>query len=175
MGLISSRNNRYTRAYADYFPLVYSIIAAKVSDQDAVRDLCQDTFLRLYEKFDTVENVRAWLYGAVRNVLFEFFRSSKVSVEDVESIMSDAGMSFVNGFRDSRIIIEEALENIENFGDEQGKVLFDLVALYNFTYKDAAAHLGMSERQVRYRYGLSVARILEYLKSKGIRGLEELL
>lgn len=35
--------------------------------------------------------------------------------------------------------------------------------------------LGMSKRQVRYRYGLIVERILAYLQKQGIKSLEDLL
>ena len=94
---------------------------------------------------------------------------------DVEDVLDDAAMTFVNGFRDVRIIIKDAIESMENFGGERDRALFDLVAVNGFTYEEAGAQLGMSVRQARYRYGLAVERILDFLAKKGIKNLEDLL
>jgi DNA-directed RNA polymerase specialized sigma24 family protein len=72
-------------------------------------------------------------------------------------------------------MIEDALDNIENFGDERGKLIFDLIALYNYTYEEAAEHLGLTKRQVRYQYGLITNKLMDHFRTRGIHGLEDLL
>ena len=67
----------------------------------------------------------------------------------ISDIDDDINFSFVSRFAESRIILEEAFGNMELFGDEKGKSLFDLVAVYHYTYKETAAELGLSERQVK--------------------------
>ena len=41
---------------------------------------------------------------------------------DIDNIFNDAALTFVNGFRDMRIIVEEALEDVDIFKDENEKV-----------------------------------------------------
>lgn len=175
MNLIDAKTRTFTEAYNDYYPLLYNVIYSKIGDDDTTQDICQDVFTRFLVKFDTVQNHRTWLYGTMKNVLLELYKKKKATAVETESLFEDITMSFVNGFRDSRIMIEEALENIENFGDEKGKTIFDMVALYNYTYKEVGKELGITERMVRYKYTVIVDKLMAYFRSKGIHGLEELL
>lgn len=175
MAKLSTHINAYTQAYSDYFPIAYAVIYGKVRDADTANDLCQELFTRFYEKFDTIDNHRRWIYSAIRFILLEHYRSKNADSIEIESLVSDVRMSFVNGFRDSRIMIEEALDSLENFGEERNRTIFDLIALYNYTYEETADHLGISKRQVRYQYGLVVNRLMDYFRKAGIHGLEDLL
>lgn len=167
--------NAYTQAYSDYYPVAYAVIYGKVRNADTANDLCQELFTRFYEKFAEIDNYRRWIYSAIRFVLLEHYRSRNADSAEIESLVNDARMSFVNGFRDSRIMIEEALDDIGNFGDEKGKLLFDMIAFYNYTYDETASHMGLTKRQVRYQYGLIVDRLMDHFRKKGIKGLEDLL
>lgn len=89
--------------------------------------------------------------------------------------MDDLGVAYLNGFRDTRLMIQEALESEDNFADENDRVLFELVASYDFTYREAGEELGMSERQAKYRFGLAVRRMAEHFRKKGVEKLEDLL
>ncbi len=93
----------------------------------------------------------------------------------METLFDDVSLSFVNGFRDARIILEEALADDKNFDNETERTLFELVAFHNFTYEQAAKHLDMSLRRVGYRYRNILQRLMQYLKAKGIDDLEDLL
>ena len=169
------RKAKFVDAYSNYYSLIYSVICSKVSDTNQADDICQEVFLRLYEKIDEVNDHRKWLYGTMRLVFLEYYRKNRNDSVDPESLFADASMSFVNGFRDSRIIIEQALEDTANYGTTEDRTLFDLIALYNHSYAEAAAELGISERQARYRYGLVNNRLMEYFRQRGIKGLEDLL
>ena len=85
---------------------------------------------------------------------------------------NDVTLTFVNGFRDTRLIIDEAIKALV---DKTDRVLFDLVAVQNYTYEEAGSELGLSRRQVKYRYGLIVRSIVEYLNGKVIHKIEDLL
>lgn len=175
ISLLEKKASDFTNVYSNYYALVYSMVFTKVDNHDEAEDICQEVFLRFYEKFDEVLDPRKWLYGTLRNVVLEHYRKKGRNDANIDDIFQNITMSFVNGFRDTRIIIEEALDNTENFEDESERVVFDLVALYNFSYAEAAQQMGMTERQVRYRYAKVSERITHYLKKKGISSLEELL
>ncbi len=175
MKLFSSKTESFTELYNTYYPLIYSVVNSKVNNADDTEDICQEVFIRYFEKVDEVESPRKWLYGTLRNVVSDYYRKKKGKTVNVDDLFNDISFQYVNGFRDTRILIQEAFDNMNNFKDEKDKILFDLVAVYNFTYSETGEQLGLSVRQVRYRYGLIVKTLLDYFKQKGINSLEELL
>ncbi|OHD63495.1 MAG: hypothetical protein A2176_11335 [Spirochaetes bacterium RBG_13_51_14] len=164
--------DEFTQAYMEYYSQVFSSILTKVGNAEDARDLCQEVFLIFFDKFEKIENKRAWLYGTLRNVVYRHYAKKDPGV-DIDEVFNDVGLTFTNGFRDTRIIISEALEQIECGEDE--RTMLDLIATHNFTYGNAAGVLGLTRRQVEYKYGQLVKRILEYLNSKGIKDIAELL
>lgn len=174
MALIDKKTRRFIEAYSDFYPVVYSAVFAHVQDPDDAKDICQEIFTRFYDKYDEVENHRGWLFGAARYVILEHFRKNRRKV-DIDTVLDDENTGFVNGFRETRLVLKEALENPDNFSDERERILFELVAVHDFTYRDAGRQLGLSERQVRYRYGIITERILRYLGVRGIKRLDDLL
>jgi RNA polymerase sigma factor (sigma-70 family) len=158
-----------------YFTLIYSVIYGKMRNTHAAEDITQEVFVRFYEKYETIENHRVWLYGAMKNVIMEYARKHREIDIDIETLFADISMSYVNGFRDTRFMIEEALNNKDNFGDEKGRLIFDLIALNNYSYREAGDAVALSERQTRYRYNQITNRLMEHFRRRGVKGLEELL
>lgn len=168
------RFSSFSDVYSDYYSLIFSSIARKLNDESDTEDICQEIFIRFYEKFDEVENPRKWLFGTMRNVIFEYFRKKRPN-EDIDDFLGDVNLTYVNGFRDTRILISEALESEENFENEKEQILFDLIAINHYTYREAGNELGITKKQAGYQYGIIVKRIIDFLHKKGIHNLEDLL
>lgn len=174
--LVLDRASRdFTAIYSDLFPVVYGAVYSKIRDADDTGDITQEVFARFYMKMGEVENPRRWVLGMMRHSVMQFFRSRRGEEISIEEVFEDMNLVFVNGFRDARLIIQEALDNMENFNGERERILFELIAVNGFTYGEAGRELGMTERGVRRRYRLIVRRLVEYLRRKGIRNLEDLL
>jgi RNA polymerase sigma factor (sigma-70 family) len=173
---MAAKRDKFSEAYFEYYSLVRSVVYARVRDLDDSEDITQEVFIRFYEKMDEVENPRRWLLGAVRNVVFEYYRRRHGDEVNVESLFNDVSLSFVNGLRETRLIIDDALSHMEGVLDVQDQVLFQLVAVHGYSYSEAAKHLGFTKRKVEYRYRRITASLLDYLKSvRGIMSFEELL
>jgi RNA polymerase sigma factor (sigma-70 family) len=164
--------NQYTEAYMRYYPQIFSTILTKVNNLEDASDLCQEVFIILYEKFDTIHNIRAWLYGTLKNVVYKYYAAKNQDV-DIDKLFDSINLSYTNGFRDTRILINEAIEQIECSQEE--RIMLDLIAKHNFSYVNVAKILGLTRRQVEYKYGQVVKRIMDNLKKKGITDIEELL
>ncbi|MCP4132172.1 MAG: sigma-70 family RNA polymerase sigma factor [bacterium] len=171
---MSRKRDRFTEAHKTYYPLVFSAVQTKVDDVDDSKDICQDVFIKFYEKFDEIENHRKWLYGALRLSVLEFYRKRKDTV-DIDDLFADVSLTFVNGFREARIVIAEAIEKMDNFDNDHERALFDLVAVHNYSYSETGRELGLSKRQVEYKYRRIVDRVIDYLDKQGIQNLEDLL
>lgn len=175
MNIISGKVKKFTNIYNDFYSVVYNGIYTKILDKDLSDDLAQEVFTRFYEKFDEVENPRAWLLGTLRYVLLEHYRKNSVEKVDIDEIFYDTNIQYVNGFRDTRIILQEALNSSDNYKDDTDRIIYELIAVNNYTREEVARLLGLTRRQVSYKYKSVVERIVDYLKKKGVANLEELL
>ncbi|MDY6968108.1 MAG: sigma-70 family RNA polymerase sigma factor [Spirochaetota bacterium] len=171
---MTKKKDLFTEMHSKYYPLIFSAVYTKVDNVDDAKDICQEVFIKFFEKFGEIENYRKWLYGALRLAVFDFYRKSRPNI-NIDEVFDDISLTFVNGFRESRIIINEAIENMDNFDNETDKIMFDLIAINNFTYAQTAKQLGLTRRQVEYKYKKITDRIIDYLRKKGIDNLEDLL
>lgn len=169
------KNREFAEAYNNYFPMVFCAVNGKVSNRADAEDICQEIFITFHNKFETIENKRKWLYGALKFEVMKYYRKRRPEAVDPESLFIDTALSFVNGFRDARIIIKDAIEDMDNFGSDEDAALFELIAIRNFSYDEAGKQIGLSKRQVQYRYNKITDRLLEILRKKGIANLEDLL
>ena len=114
----------------------------------------------------------------MRFCLSNYYRKTKSegrSSLDLDTIGEDEALACRNGDREVRMLLHEALNDESNFKDEFDRVIFELIAINRYTYEETAQCLGMSKRQVSYRYQVTSKRILDYLKKKGISRIEDLL
>jgi len=170
--MMNKKDSQFTEVYSDFYVLVYNTVCQKVSDLDIAEDITQNVFILYYNKMDEVENIRKWLFSALRFEVSNYFQLRSVDDLDIAVLFEDISLTFVNGFRDARIILENAVESIVS---DLNRVIFDMVAVRYYTYPETARVLGLTVRQVKYRYHEVVKTIQEYLKSKGIESIEELL
>ncbi len=171
-----TRKAKFIEVYSDYYPVIFGSVCTRINSIDDAEDITQEIFVRFFRKMDEVENPRKWLFGTMKLVLFEFYRSRKEDATDIDLLMNDVSLSFVNGMRDLRMLLDEVFEDAEVFNnDEKNRIIFDLVAVQKYTLEEAAKELGMSRDQVKYRYSLINRSILQTLKKRGVSNLEELI
>jgi len=175
MNIISDRVKKFTDIYSDYYPVIYNGIYAKIMDEDLSGDLTQEVFTRFYQKMDEIGNPRKWLLGALKFVVLEHYQKNSVEQVDIAEIFFDTNILYVNGFRDTRIVLQEAFDASENYNDDKDRIIYELIAIKNYSYEEVSRLMGLTYRQVVYRYKSVVNRIVDYLKKRGVNNLEELL
>ena len=174
MPLKKIKRDRFSEIFIEYYPLVLNTVFTKVGSKEDANDICQEVFILLYEKFDEVLNIRKWLFGTLRYVTYRYYEKQSKIRENIDKMFQDIALTFTNGFRDTRIIINDAIENTEM--SDEGRLIFEYIAVYNYSYSNTGAILGLSKRQIGYRYLKLVNSILEYLKvHHGIEVIEDLL
>jgi RNA polymerase sigma factor (sigma-70 family) len=176
--LLSKKERSFRKLYSDYYPMILNALYARVGNREDAEDICHEIFVNFYRKFDEVRDARSWLFGAMKYCISNYYRKgegSDTGTIDIDNIEDDVHLAFENGARDTRIIIQEAIEDAENFRDEKERILFDLIAINNYSYEQAAKHLGLTKRQANYKYQQVSRRILERLKGRGITRIEDLL
>ena len=169
---------QFKTAYCTFYPLVFSILYSRVRNSSDAEDICQEVFIRFFNNFEEIEFKKPWLLKSIRFEISNYYRKkSNVTNDesDIDEFNNDTRLAFVNGEREARIILGKAMENKENFRSEDEMVLFDLVAIHNFSYNKAGAFLGLSKSQAEYKYNQIEKRMLEYLKKMGINGIGDIV
>ncbi len=170
-----SKKDRFVELYDLYYETVLNSIWTKISSKDDALDICQEVFISFFNKMDEVQNPRAYLLGAVKNKIADYYRKKKGDDLDIEEYQNDVNLTFVNGMKDARILIQEILANNKIFETELEKNIFDMIAMYNYSYNQTADTFGLTKRKVEYFYKKTADRILYELKQLGIKHLEDIL
>jgi RNA polymerase sigma-70 factor, ECF subfamily len=170
---IKTNKDKFTEIFDQYYHIVFNAVYPKVGNVNDTEDICQEVFIALYRKLDEIEHIKKWLFGTLRNIVYNYYRNKKPDKINIEDVFQDVSLTFVNGFRDARIIISTAIE--EEIKNEEERQVVELIAFNNYSYAYVAKLLGVTKRMVQYRYTQLVKRILENLKNRGIKNIEDLL
>ncbi len=173
--LSDNKTERFSEHYNAYYSVVFSSVRSKVGNYHDAEDICQEVFVRFYRKLDEIDNPRKWLFGALRLVVFDYYKQKGKNDIDIETMFEDVTMSFVNGFRDTRLVIQQALDGLYGSVDDMERALFDLTAVHGFSLREAARHLGLSYKQARTRHERVSRTLMDHFKKAGINSLEDLL
>lgn len=171
---LNSRNSKFIETYSDYYSLIFGAVAYRVSNIDDAEDIAQEIFLRFFKKMDEVEDPRKWLMGTMRLVLFEYYKRNNRDLVDIDEVYNDAGLAFINGMRETRMVIREVIDSSGIFKDELDRLIFDHIAVQRYSIEETGRVLGLTRDQIRYRYRNITRAIILSLKNKGIAKLEEL-
>ena len=167
-----TKREELSNLYLQYYQLVYNAVIQKVKNVADTEDICQEVFVALYNNLEVVDDPRKWLYGTLKNKVMQYYRNKKSDVSP-DDIFNDIALTFVNGFRDTRILLEDVIK--EEVKEEEDRRVFELVAINAYSYGEAARLTGATRRQVEYRYTKIVERIVKNLKARGIHDMGELL
>jgi RNA polymerase sigma factor (sigma-70 family) len=168
-----AQRDEYTHVFTEYYHVVFNTIFTKVGNIQDTEDLCQEVFVALYANLGKILNIRKWLFGTLRNIVLKYYRDRHPDGLNIDDVFQDVGLTFVNGFRDLRIIISDSIAKAAE--DDTDNALIELIAFHNYSYSTAGKLLGLTKRQVQYRYTQIVDRVIRNLNEKGIRNIEDLL
>ncbi len=166
------KRRNFTELFDQYYHTVFNAVYPKVGNESDAQDICQEVFIALYQNLEKIESVKKWLFGTLRFTVYKYYKNKNDNV-NIDDVFQDVSLTFVNGFRDARIIINSAIE--EEIRNEEDRQIVDLIAFSNYTYENAAKMMGMTKRMVYYKYSQIVKRILKNLENRGIKNIEELL
>ncbi len=172
--LTDETNAQFTEIYKTHYPVIRGVLSSKIDDRVDADDIAQDIFIEYLNEIDNVRKPRSWLYVITKNKIALYYKTIKGMTEDIAQLEAtgDSTLAYINGFRDTRLIIQDAIENIE---DENDKLIFDLISVQYFEFNEVAEIMGMGLGKIKYRHNQVVLFILDFLRKKGINNIEELL
>ena len=166
----SRADNQFKEAYKNYYSDIYRFcLSYLTNDRSSVEDVVQETFIVLYNKFvsgEEIAYIKAFLLKTAHNLVLKHIRDRKhddvnISLDEVIEIPSQ------DEDIDERLSFEEYSRQISDALSVRDAELFRLRYLENKSLEEIAAQLGISPAAA----GTRVYR----LKNRLMQILEELL
>ncbi|MGD9904331.1 MAG: sigma-70 family RNA polymerase sigma factor [Vicinamibacterales bacterium] len=156
--MADDRRTRFERECVVHLDAVYRAARRFTRDDDAARDLVQDTLVRAYRAFDTFAagtNGRAWLLSIVYSVFINGYhrqrrRPATVSMEALEARFADRLLAAPDAGLAEAWTDAEVLAALDELPEEFRATVL-LVDVDELTYDEAAAALGCAVGTVRSR------------------------
>jgi RNA polymerase sigma-70 factor, ECF subfamily len=149
-----------------------------VQDKDAVGELVQETFIRLYgarDRFDSSKKFSSWLFKIASNLCKNYCRWKKrhpenlVWDESCESVIG-SGLPTYDDDPSQSLVVEEDMMLLKRAVDSMPHVLKTALILYYYqdmSYKEVAEAIGCTERGVETKLYRARAYITNYFETKG--------
>ena len=143
--------------YKDYKDKVFAYIRNHVNSIVDAEDLCEDVFVKIFEKIDTYDENKSrlstWIYSVTSNTVIDFYRTNHISSEIPEDL-SDERSSIEEDYLD-----QENLEALAGALRELPQEQMDIIVLRYYkglTLQEVAEKMSLS-------YGITKLRHREAL------------
>jgi RNA polymerase sigma-70 factor (ECF subfamily) len=139
-----------------------------VGRRTVAEELVQETFLRLHQGWDEVENPRAWLYRSLRNLALNHLRDRPNETE-----LDEATAASAERLPPERLGRDEAVGMVRLFLAEMPTDDRDLIRLKyhdDLKYREISRRTGLSVGNVGYRLHHLLRGLADSLRHAGIEG-----
>ena len=152
-----------TEIYQNYHGKVFGYIISQVNSSDLAEDLCEDVFLKVYEKLDTFDETKAsistWIYTIARNTLTDYYRTRKVCEEIPEEYESTISV-------EDEVCNNEMLDKLANALEKLDERFRDIIILRyysGFKLTEIAEKMDISYSYVKLLHNNALENMKKYL------------
>lgn len=148
--------------YDEMAPMAMGLCMRYTGSRDEAQDLVQDGFIRVFQhigKLKEAVQLRSWVYKVMLNVCLTHCRRYRLPVVDLQETTTMVTEP-LDPFADEEVVA--ALQRLT----PQQRVVFNLIAVEECEYREAAAKLHSSEANVRALYSRARSQIREILTSE---------
>ena len=146
----------FRQVYNEVFPVVMKGAYHVTYNQDVAEDICQDAFIRFYDKdmvFPTMDDAKFWLIRVVKNLSINHNKRKMRESASLEKVMRGPQ---VNPFKDgaSELLLKESTAAVRKAVSELPEIYKTVIVLLEYAglnYKQIAEQLKISESNVKVR------------------------
>ncbi len=155
MEVKSSENESFRLVYKEVFPVVMRVAYHVTYNMDVSEDICQEAFIRFYEKnieFRSVDEAKYWLIRVTKNLAINVVKRKSREQAMVDKIKKAPKTPIRNGEdtlidSETRTLVREAVEKLP----EKLKSVLVLKEYADLNYRQIAGILRISESNVKVR------------------------
>lgn len=142
-----------------------------VGRRSVAEELVQESFLRLHQVWNDVENPRAWLYRSLRNLALNHLRDHRREVapeEGAEPVQDTELPPEEMGRKEAVGLVRMLLAELS----DEDRDLIRLKYQENLKYQEIAQRLGLNAGNVGYKLHHLLKGLADSLRHAGIEGSE---
>jgi len=161
-------------AFKDFFVKhsddIYAYALNHLKNEALARDVVQDTFIRFWEKLESLQfdrNLKSYLYTIAKNIVFEEFRKQSIFIKysnHYQSINEEKCNSLeeLQNFKELKILYDKAIGSLP----EKRREIYQLSKIYNYKNEEISSMLNISVNTVRDQLVKSSKSIKMFIKNK---------
>ncbi|WP_224997563.1 RNA polymerase sigma factor [Cesiribacter sp. SM1] len=136
---------QYNQAVKEYTKNIFRFLYKSLRDEEAVNDLVQDCYLKLWQNRDSVNplKIKAWLFSVAHHAMINYLKLTSRKVELRE------GQKVPAVYQQHAFDTREMLEKILNELPPVQKSVLLLRDLEGYEYKEIGEILELNESQVK--------------------------
>ncbi|MFA5514200.1 MAG: RNA polymerase sigma factor [Sphaerochaetaceae bacterium] len=155
MEVKSSDSKSFKQVYEEVFPVVMRVAYHVTYNLDVAEDICQEAFIRFYEKnidFPSIDEAKYWLIRVTKNLAINVVKRKSREQAMVDKIKKMPRVPIRNGEQElinseTRTLVREAVEKLP----EKLKSVLILKEYADLNYKEIGSILRISESNVKVR------------------------
>lgn len=144
----------FSELFEQYQLPLYRYLLQMSRNQQVAEELLQETFYRamISLKVKNMNQAKAWLFKVARNLYIDWTRKSKSEQRMVERMQAESTLTSVLGSPDrhmENVSKREHIENVFSRLPERMRTILFLREIQEFSYKEVATAMNLSESQVK--------------------------
>lgn len=163
----SSRADIFRRVYEHVYPIIFRIVYRITGREDVAEDLCQEAFIKYYERIETfpdVDQAKYWLIRVAKNLALNSAKRSGRERRAYERVFHEPQRVLLSGEdevirRESEEAVQEALQKLP----EKMRTVLVLKEYGQLNYKEIGTILAITEGNVKVRVFRARERLLELM------------
>jgi len=142
-----------------------------VNNRMEAEDLAQDTFIKAYKKFHTLQNpgkLKSWLFQIARNTVIDFFRKNKNREIAIDNqIIENFAQTTTAEFQDKMANLEVSKELERCIGQliKEDRAIIKLLYYDGFSYKEISELLSINQNTLKSRLHRARKILLEAISA----------
>jgi len=151
----SADTQSFEKIYNEVFPLVYKVSYHITGDAGISEDVCQEAFIKFYNRtvsFPSVDDAKYWLIRVVKNISFNYCKRESRKQKIFDRIKNDPVFTDETG--EKELLREETKKTVNDMLKLLPEKLRAPLVLREFAglnYKEISKVLGISESNVKVR------------------------
>jgi RNA polymerase sigma-70 factor (ECF subfamily) len=172
MGNKSKYSAKFKEIYDSVFPLLVKIVFKITGNVDMAEEICQEAFIRLYEridKFPDANQAKYWLIRVGKNLAINQQKRKGRERKAYERVLHEPKRKEETG--EIKLLKQESYSEVQRALDtlpDKLKTVLVLKEYGNLNYKEIADILKISEGNVKVRVYRARKQLLEYFKDGGV-------
>jgi RNA polymerase sigma-70 factor (ECF subfamily) len=154
----------FDQIFMDWYNPVRNFVFYKTCDMQTAEDITQDTFLKIWERRDSIniETVKPLLYKIANNLFLNRIEHNKVALK----FISEYSVNEFSGSPDFELEMKDfdrRLQDSLSALDEKNRTVFLMNRIEDLTYNQIAENLGLSVKAVEKRMSKAMAFLKDRL------------